>query len=189
MRNIAIVLLALFVLSSCDLFKVRDSDPPGKPPVWNDFTTTWEKALQNLEYCYEDSRNVVHYSGLFRTDYRFYFAPQDISDYGIDPLWDRTMEQDMIQLVHSRYQNIVVELLSVEELDQIGPSEAKIYREYSISGAIRSKEPSQYNRSSLATGKLEIHFRKEYGYWYIDKWYDYRGTTGTTWGKLKHENS
>ncbi|MDY0150804.1 MAG: hypothetical protein RBS43_00865 [Candidatus Cloacimonas sp.] len=185
MRNIVIVLLALFVLSSCDLFKVRDSDPPGAAPPWNDFATTWEKALQNLEYCYEDSRNVVHYSGIFRTDYRFYFAPQDLSDYAIDPDWGKTQEQDMIQLVHSRYQNIVVELLSIAEQDEIGSNEAKIYREYSLTGIGRTSQ----NRETLATGNLEIHFRKEYGYWYIDKWYDYRATSGTTWGKLKHDNS
>ncbi|MDD4310476.1 MAG: hypothetical protein PHO32_08860 [Candidatus Cloacimonetes bacterium] len=54
MRNILIVLMALFVLTSCELFQVRDSDPPGTAAVWNDFTTTWELAVENLENCYED---------------------------------------------------------------------------------------------------------------------------------------
>ena len=187
MRNILTVLIALFVLASCDLFKVRDSDPPGKPPAWNDFTTTWESAMQNLEYCYEDSRNAVHYSGIFRTDYRFHFAPQDVSDFSIEPTWTRTQEQDMIQLLHSRYQQMQVDLQSASEQDQIGSTEAKIYRQYTLTGIERTKDNK--NRITLANGNLEIHLLKEYGYWYLDKWYDYRGAAGSTWGKLKHENS
>jgi hypothetical protein len=185
MRNTTIILLALALLAGCDLFKVRDSDPPGATPPWNDFATTWDKAMDNLKYCYEDSRNVVHYAGLFKADYQFYFAPQDISDYAIDPNWGRTQEQDMIQLVHSRYKNIAVDMLPVNETDQIGSSEAKIYREYSLTGENRVKKA----RETMAMGNLEIHLRKENGYWYIYKWYDYRGSTGSTWGKLKHDNS
>ncbi|MDD4310397.1 MAG: hypothetical protein PHO32_08460, partial [Candidatus Cloacimonetes bacterium] len=146
-----------------------------------------ELAVENLENCYEDSRNAVHYSGLFRADYQFHFAPQDVSDYSIEPTWTRVQEQDMIQLMHNHYQNIQIELQTVEIADQIGTTETKIYRQYSITGIERDN--NTLGRLTLATGNLEIHLHKDYGYWYIDKWYDYRGVTGSTWGKLKHENS
>jgi len=185
MRNVLIVLIALLVLSSCNLFTVRDSNPPGVAASWNDFATTWELALQNLENCYEDSRNAVHYTGIFRGDYRFHFAPQDVSDYAITPTWTRVEEQDMIQLLHTRYEKIQVELSPVEQLDIISGNDVILYRAYTLSGNLRNQNTGRIN---LANGNLELHYKKEYGYWYIDKWYDYRAASGGTWGKLKHEN-
>lgn len=185
MRNILILLLAVFLLNACNLFTVRDADPPGSPAPWNDFATTWQLALQNLEYCYEDNRNAVRYTGILRPEFRFYFAPQDISDFSVPNSWTRAEEQDMLQLLHTRYRNIDVELSAVDQADVISSSTAILYRQYELSGILRS---GNGNRLSLASGKLELHYRLEYGYWYIDKWYDYRGTTGSTWGKLKHEN-
>lgn len=185
MRNVLIVLTALFVLSSCNLFTVRESDNPGAAAPWNDFATTWELALQNLEYCYEDSRNAVHYTGIFRGDYLFHFAPQDVSDYAITPTWTRVEEQDMIQLLHSRYEKMQVELGTVEQMDIISSNDVILYRTYALSGNLQNQKGS---RLDMASGNLELHLKKEYGYWYIDKWYDYRGSSGSTWGKLKHEN-
>ncbi len=186
MRNIAWLLLVALLLSGCDLFTVRDADPPGTPAPWNDFATTWQLALQNLEYCYEDSRNAVRYTGIFRQDYRFHFAAQDVSDFSITPTWDRSQEQDMIQLLHIRYKDIAVELQPMEQQDIISSAEAILYRQYALSGVLRN---GSEGRTTLASGNLELHYRLEYGYWYIDKWYDYRGSAGSTWGKLKHDNS
>jgi hypothetical protein len=186
MRNIAWLLLVALLLSGCDLFTVRDADPPGTPAPWNDFATTWQLALQNLEYCYEDSRNAVRYTGIFRQDYRFHFAAQDVSDFSITPTWDRSQEQDMIQLLHIRYKDIAVELQPMEQQDIISSAEATLYRQYALSGVLRN---GSEGRTTLASGNLELHYRLEYGYWYIDKWYDYRGSAGSTWGKLKHDNS
>lgn len=186
MRNIAWLLLAVILIPGCDLFTVRDADPPGTPAPWNDFATTWQLALQNLEYCYEDSRNAVRYTGIFRQDYIFHFAPQDVSDYSIPPTWDRAAEQDMIQLLHIRYRDMAVDLQSMDQQDIISSSDAILYRQYTISGALRSGDGT---RVTLAAGNMELHYRLEYGYWYLDKWYDYRGSAGSTWGKLKHDNT
>jgi len=185
MRNIVYVLLAVMLLTGCDLFRVRDAETPGTAAPWNDFATTWQLALQNLEYCYEDSRNAVRYTGIFLSDYRFHFAPQDVSDYSLPSTWSRSEEQDMIQLLHTHYKNLSVELQSVDQADVISSSEAVLYRQYTLSGVLREGDGS---RQTLASGNLELHYKLEYGYWYIDKWYDYRGSTGSTWGKLKYEN-
>ena len=186
MRNILVALMALLLLGACDLFKVRESELPGEPPLWNDYAYEAEHLLANLGYCYMDSRNKIHYSGLFTADYVFYFAPQDISDYSIEPTWDRNMEQDMIQLLHSRYTGIVLDSLKIDEDDQISENEAKIYSQYTLRGNPRDEGSKSV---ILAHGNLELHLRRVGGYWYIEKWYDYRGSTGTTWGKLKHDNS
>jgi len=188
MRYIAIIMLLMLLFSGCDLFTVRDSDPPGSPPPWNDFATEWEQCVQNLEYVYEDYRNAVKYSGLFVAEYGFHFAPQDVNDFNTPATWTRTQEQDMIQLLHNHYQNITVELQSTGTGDQIGSSTAKIYRSYLITGVQRTKQGTP-SRETLASGNLELHLRKDYGYWYILSWYDYRTETGSTWGKLKYENS
>lgn len=188
MRDIAVILLILILLSGCDLFKVRDSDPPGAAPPWIDFANEWDSTLLNLEYVYEDYRNAIKYSGLFSTDYVFHFAPQDISDFSMPNTWTRTLEQDMIQLLHNRYEQIQVELTDISGSDQIGASEVKIYRAYLLTGIQRTKAPS-FVRQTLASGNLELQLRKTGGFWYIYKWYDYRSDGNITWGRLKYENS
>ncbi len=180
--------MALLLLSGCELFKVRDSDPPGAAPPWIDFATQWDSTLTNLEYVYEDYRNAIKYSGLFSADFSFHFAPQDISDFSMPSTWTRTLEQDMIQLLHNRYEQIQVELSDISGSDQIGASEVKIYRAYLLTGILRTKEPS-FNKQILASGNLELQLRKTGGFWYIHKWYDYRSDGNSTWGRLKYENS
>ncbi len=188
MRNVACILLVLILLSGCDLFKVRESDPPGAAPPWIDFATQWDSTLLNLEYVYEDYRNAIKYSGLFSSNFAFHFAPQDISDFSIPNTWASIQERDMIQLLHNRYEQIQVELSDISGSDQIGANEVKIYRAYSLSGVLRTKQPS-FTRQILASGNLEMQLRKTGGYWYIEKWYDYRSDGNNTWGRLKYENS
>jgi hypothetical protein len=178
--------MALLLLSSCDLFKVRESDPPGEPPPWNDYAYELTQALANLGYCYTDSRNKIHYGGLFTDNYMFHFAPQDINDFSIEPTWNRTQEQEMIQLLHNRYTQIELDSLKIDGDDQLGENEAKFYSSYIIRGVMRG---GGARTIILANGNMELHFRRISGYWYIEKWYDYRGASGSTWGKLKHENS
>lgn len=186
MRSICLVLLALLLLGGCDLFKVRDSEPPGDPPPWNDYAYEVVQALQNLGYCYSDSRNKIHYGGLFTDNFVFHFAPQDISDFSIEPTWNRTQEQDMIQLLHNRYTHIEVDSLLIDADDQLGENEARFYSSYTVRGVSRRGTARSI---ILANGNMELHFRRISGYWYIEHWYDYRSTSGSTWGKLKHENS
>jgi hypothetical protein len=176
----------MLLLSSCDLFKVRESEPPGEPPPWNDHTYELAQALQNLGYCYTDSRNKIHYAGLFTDNYVFHFAPQDISDFSIEPTWNRNQEQDMIQLFHNRYMHIEMDSLLINADDQLGENEAQFYSSYTIRGVSRRGETRSI---ILANGNMELHFRRISGYWYIEHWYDYRSASGSTWGKLKHENS
>lgn len=185
MRNIAVLLLILLLLGGCDLFRVRDSEPPTKPPLWNSYATGWELCLQNLGYCYTDSRNVVKYSGLFTQDFRFYFAAQDVNDYGIPANWDRANEQDMLLNLHSQCDSIQLSLEPISgQNDDIGAAEAKIYRKYTLTLFKADKiNPEQYS------GNLELQFKQSGGYWYVGKWYDYRAYSQPTWGKMKYDYS
>ncbi|HNZ45492.1 MAG: hypothetical protein M0R67_02800 [Candidatus Cloacimonas sp.] len=185
MRNIVLVLLITLLLSGCDLFQVRESEPPAAQIPWIDFTTGVDSVLLNLEYSYTYPQNAVHYVGLFSSDYIFHFAPQDVSDFSIEPTWTRVQEQDMIQVLHNRYENMQVTLEEVEEQDQIESTQAKIYRQYTITGISRNQGKEVI---TLAEGNMELHLKEEYGNWYITKWYDYRSGNVSTWGKLKYEN-
>lgn len=183
MRCCALLLMGLLLLGGCGLFEVRDSEPPTKPPLWNDIPTTWELCMQNLQYCYEDERNVVKYSGIFSPEYRFYFSAQDINDFGINLDWLRPQEQDMLLILHSQCDslNLALELLPGQG-DEITSNLAKIYRKYTLD-VYRNGNPFPTQH----IGNLELHFRKENGYWYVWKWYDYRSYTAPTWGKLKYD--
>ncbi len=183
MRYYALLLLPVLLLGACDLFKVRDSEPPTKPPLWNDLPTSWELSAQNLQYCYNDERNVVKYSGLFTADYRFYFAAQDINDFGIDIIWGRPHEQDMLLILQSQSDslNLSTELIPGQD-DDISSNLVKIYRKYTLN-VFRGGNPLPEQH----IGNMELHFKKENGYWYIWKWYDYRSYTAPTWGKLKYD--
>jgi hypothetical protein len=185
MRYFALLLPVALLLAGCDLFKVRESEPPTKPPLWNNYSTSWELCLQNLGYCYTDSRNAVKYSGLFTSDFSFHFAAQDVNDYGISPSWARANEQDMLLNLHSLSDSIQLSLENLSgQSDDIGPSEAKIYRKYTLilfkPGKLTTEEYS---------GNLELQFRQSGGYWYIAKWYDYRAYSQPTWGKMKYDYS
>jgi hypothetical protein len=142
MRKYAVLLIALLALCACELFEVRDSEPPTKPPSWNNFTTSWELCLQNLSYCYEDARNVVKYGGLFTEGFRFSFAPQDINDYGISGIWGRAQEQDMLLSLHGQCDSLQLDLQPISgQNDDISASEAIIYRSYELSLLKRTERP------------------------------------------------
>jgi hypothetical protein len=183
MRRFLIVLVILASLSACDIFQLRESEEPLKDPLWNDFSTEASDVLKNIEYAYEDSRNAVRYASLFMGDYRFYFAAQDIIDYGIDSEWNQIDERDMLLNLHQSYSDVSVTLTELETADVLGSSEAKLFRSYELTGK------SQPGVSSvIAKGNLEMHLRKTNFVWSIYKWYDYRSGADPTWGLLKHEN-
>ena len=177
------ILLALFALSSCELFQLRESNAPTEEAAWNDFATTLELATQNLEYSYEDSRNAVNYHRLFHENYRFYFAAQDVTDFATDSEWNSAQEQDMLINLHTRYSKMNVTLSPMVTADEISLNEAKLYRSYSL-----TVKPSSGSDVQLASGNLELHYKRLYGYWYLYRWYDYRSGPMSTWGILKHEN-
>ncbi|MEF3694495.1 MAG: hypothetical protein V3576_04015 [Candidatus Cloacimonadota bacterium] len=176
----ALVLLLLLALAACEIFGIRDSEYPSAPPLWNNSTSTWEQVVQNLGYCYTDSRNVVKYSSLFTSNYRFYFAAQDIVDFNLPSAWEKADEQDMLLNLHSLSSKIT---LALEPLpgspDEILASEARIFRIYQLSLKTASGT-SYYN------GSMELQLRRESGYWYLYRWYDYRTANESSWGRLKY---
>ncbi|MCB5246422.1 MAG: hypothetical protein LHW57_00155 [Candidatus Cloacimonetes bacterium] len=185
MRNIAILLALLLALSGCDLFRLRESEPPVEQAPWNSYPTNWDLCLQNLDYCYEDSRNAVKYAGLFTQDFSFRFAAQDVNDYNLPASWNAAQEQDMLLNLFSQYPDLDNAAVTLSPLasqpDDISSSEARIYREYELTGF-----PSLAGASGSYRGELEIHLRKSGAYWYISKWFDYRSFANPTWGRMKH---
>lgn len=186
MRRYAVLILLMLALGACELFKVRDAELPSKPPLWNTFTTRWEDCVQNLEYCYNDARNLVKYAGIFTADYRFSFAAQDINDYGISGAWTRANEQDMLISLHGQCDSLRLELYPIEgQSDDISATAVVVSRYYRL---------EVFKKNSTAAeqyaGNLQIHLKRQIGYWYIDKWHDYRSSgTEPSWGKLKYDNS
>ncbi len=180
MRNILIVLLALLILTGCDIFDLRDPQPPSAPAPWNDFATDWMLCVQNLTYCYSDSRNVVKYIGLFTSDYRFSFAVQDALENNITQVWSRSEEQDMLINLHNQAVKITLSLANVPgSPDDILANEARIYRQYQISLKTST-------HTTLYTGNMELQLKRVAGYWYIYRWLDYRVGNSPTWGVLKY---
>lgn len=185
MRYIVIITFALLALVACELFEVRESEAPTKPPEWNNFVTTWSACLQNLSFCYDDARNVVKYSSLFTQSYRFNFAAQDINDYGISGIWDRAQEQDMLISLHDQCDSLSLDLKEIHnQNDEINASDATIYRSYILRVyKNNSVQPEVYE------GNLELRLKKDLGNWFINHWNDYRSGSQPTWGKLKYDNS
>lgn len=173
------MIIALFGLSSCDLFELRESMPPNAEAQWHDFATTPDKTLGNLAFAYTDSRNMINYSTIFAPDFSFHFAPQDVTDFSTPAHWTTAEEQDMLLILHSRIRDIEVSFTQTDAHDEIGASSAKLYRSYLLSNP----------QGILAKGNMELHLKKLYGYWYLDKWYDFRLGNERSWGLLKHENS
>ncbi len=185
MRNIAILLALLLALSSCDLFRLRESEPPVEQAPWNSYPTNWDLCLQNLEYCHEDSRNAVKYAGLFTQDFSFRFAAQDVNDYDLPVSWNAAQEQDMLLNLFSQSPGLtgtrVILTPVANQPDEIGPADAKIYRMYELEGF-----PSVAGSSGNYKGNLEVHLRKSGAWWYISRWFDYRTFANPTWGRMKH---
>jgi len=182
-----IPILLLVFLCGCDIFSLREAEEPDKPPLWNSFYTTWQLALQNLEYGYEDERNLPKYSDLFMPDFRFYFAPQDVNDYNITTIWNRNNERDMLYNLHNQTSAINIALESITgQADDLSSSPVKLYRKYTITVTNADSSTTGY------TGKAEIQMLQDNGFWRIIKWYDYRSDSSVmqpTWGKLKYENA
>lgn len=185
MKKLIPILLVFIILSSCNLFDLREAETPAKPPSWNSYMTSWDLCLQNLEYCYEDSRNAVKYISLFTEDFNFRFAAQDVNDYNFPISWNAQQEQDMLLNLFAWTDSVQVNLQEiVSQPDDITATEAKIYRKYELIRYPSDKSiPQQYQ------GELELHFMKSGAYWYIRKWFDYRVASNPTWGKLKYDFS
>jgi hypothetical protein len=168
-------------LCGCDLFKVRDAQDPAKPPDWNDFCTSWELSLQNLQYSYTDSRNFVKYSSLFTENFSFHFAAQDVNDYNINGQWNLNTERDMLFSLQNDVEGMQLEFqVNSGSQDQVQATEAIIYRSYILRVLKGSGE-------TIYKGDIELHFRQVNGIWRIYKWYDYRNSLSPTWGKLKYD--
>ena len=65
MRNIVFLLIAMLTLNACNIFELRDAEPPSEEARWNDITSSWQLLLDNLIYAYEDSRNAINYGRIF----------------------------------------------------------------------------------------------------------------------------
>jgi hypothetical protein len=183
MRKLLYCILLILLLGGCEIFDLRDSEYPSAPPNWNSSTGTLQQLEQNLGYCYADSRNVVKYLGLFSSSYSFHFAPQDVVDYGIPATWTRSDEQDMLINLHSQASQITLSIEpSAVSPDEILANEARLFRTYQI---------TVKNGGNLHnyTGSMELQVRRENGYWYIYRWYDYRIGNEPGWGKLKYDYS
>jgi hypothetical protein len=176
-------ILVLFFLAGCGIFTLRDAQAPSKPPLWNNFYTTWQLALENLEYGYEDERNLTKFYELMASDFRFYFAAQDVNDYNITGVWTRDNERDMLYNLHSMADSISIELQTIPgQDDDINSTPVRLYRSYTLT----MKTGLEFRTYA---GRMEIQMRQENGFWRIIKWYDYRESTPFTWGKLKYDYS
>lgn len=184
MRNICLLLAVLIALNACNIFDLRDAELPSEEARWNDFASSWQLVLENLYFSYEDSRNAINYGRLFHPDYRFIFAQQDIIDYSTDAQWVSSQEQDMLLNLHAGFHDIKILMEPLEAQDEISSNEARIYRSYEIEAVPASGTESEL----IAQGNLDLQLRKQNGYWYIYRWYDYRSSGERTWGLLKYEN-
>jgi hypothetical protein len=179
----------LIFLCGCDIFSLRQAEEPDKPPLWHNFYYTPELALQNLVYGYEDERNLAKYNDLFTSNFRFYFAPQDINDYNIDITWTRDVESDMLYNLHNLADSIIVDFMEPipGQDDDLQSTPVKLYRQYSLRVIRNNKVEMTYE------GKMEIQMLQESGFWRITRWYDYRSdnpdnpTPQPSWGKLKYD--
>ncbi|MBM4403346.1 MAG: nuclear transport factor 2 family protein [Candidatus Cloacimonetes bacterium] len=181
--RIIICIMLLVLLAGCDLFKLRDADPPADPAPWSYDYTFAGSAVSNLRFCYIDARNYVKYAGLFTSDYRFHFAVQDINDYNISQIWDRGNERDMLNNLHNWMGTGTIELTLhsiINQPDEINATDAVFYRTYVLKTE-RSTVEQEYQ------GKLELHLRLQDGAWKIKHWYDFRSGVYPTWGKLKYD--
>lgn len=181
MRRI-LYLILLLLLCSCEIFELRDSEEPVKPASWIEPCIDWEDTISNISNAYADLRNSNRYEDLFTEDFRFYFAAQDINDYNINVLWNRTDEKNALYDLHNWSSSMSLESGTLSQNDVIGENEVKIYRSY-VLHAFRNSVELQYH------GNMEMHLRRENGIWKIKAWYDVRNSQNPTWGKLKYDIS
>ncbi len=182
--------ILLTLLSGCDIFTLRESEEPDKPPLWNSFFTTTELAVENLEYSYEDERNAAKYSDLFMPNFRFHFATQDINDYNINLTWTREVERDMLYNLHNLIEEVAIDSLNPipGQADDLNATPARLYRQYQIS-------LTHSGQTTVYAGKMELQMVQDNGFWRILNWYDYRSdplpqqTLKPTWGKLKYDHA
>ena len=179
-------ILILLLLCGCEIFSLREAEPPEKPAEWNYTYTTWQKALQNLEFAYEDERNLIKYDDLLLPNFRFYFAQQDINDLNITAEWNKEKERDMLYNLQNWADSIRIELEVVpDQQDEVFITPIKLYRKYTLI----AKHDTEVR---IYAGKLELQMMQDNGFWKILKWYDFRTVSlpsQPSWGKLKYDFS
>ncbi len=185
----SIIILILIMSSSCRFFDPRESEEPNKPADWNTFQVTPQKTLENLIYAYNFRENVYNYTNIFSDQFVFHFDAQDVVDFNVPVLWNKSKEIDMLMNLYQSIGQQNSMLLSFEAIssqpDNIQVDRAWFFRHYSIT--------LTYTVNSIPRefyGKMQIYMEKDSnGFWKIKDWYDYRISNQWTWGRLKNEFS
>lgn len=181
-----IFLTILLLIASCRIFEPREAEKPGKPVEWNAFPTSPEKCMENLIYSYNYRENVYQYGSLLSDEFKFYFDPQDVSDFTTPSMWYKTNEIDMLMNVYqqtgdTQELNLVLSAIPGQS-DNYYANNAWIYRFYEL-----QVNHSLTNLSTDFSGKFQILLERESnGLWKIKEWYDYRNQSEWTWGRMKN---
>ena len=185
-----LALACVGILLSCNAFSPRDSEKPESAAEWNSFPIQPQQVIQNLEYAYQYSQNMMKYGEIFTDDFRFFFDTQDVSDYGVSVEWDSETEEEMLVLLNNHLQSgtsMSLELVTVEaQPDDIQNESAEFYRAYQLT-VFHDLEGMPDTFSGI--GYFEI-VKDSDGFWRMKQWRDYRTSQQeVTWGRLKYEIS
>ncbi len=185
-KCLLLVFLAVFLVSSCDLFDPRiPEDPSNSGVAWIDPTSP-DIVVDNIEATLNGSS--MQYMDCFSESFVFYADTSDINEYFtyIFNDWLKIVENDVLTQLFSIVPDTVsvtaVFLANEDHPDPTAPTDsATIYRDYTI------VFPSAIH--TQAAGIAEIHMiESSEGYWTINEWYDARpeeASSFVTWAVMK----
>jgi hypothetical protein len=171
--------------AACDLFESRDAlEPKNRFPCSS--LTERENVYQNIRLAYGRGDGLSCYLSNLDPTFRFYPDPADSIEAPANSFdnWDRTLEQDVTQLLAISTTSIGVAYKGTYELLATSDdSETRRYRyEIVYEGSVIP--------DTLMQGVADISIRKSNsGFWQVTTWVDRRdpaGTTSRTWGYLRY---
>ena len=182
-----IAIISLLILSSCDIFEVRNPENPSNPKSGYRVPVEPKDVIQNLASAFKD-RNADDYkknfaSGPPSVNRSFFFIPSAnvISSFPED--WSVDQEfQYFNNIITRTQQGIPITLTFSYESYDISADSAIYTAQYFISVPIQNAEPAVYE------GNLKFTMiRDNTNAWVICFWEDIAKQGQSSWSELKNE--
>lgn len=185
MRRTLVVVL-LFLLQGCDLFKTRDPESPSQGSSTRVPPTHYEDVLTNLQFAIRED-NVENYTLCFTNPsdlpFQFLAASEARASFpGVFDQWSLESERRYFQNLGTPYNGIPSLTFRHQTTISVG-SDSVIYNtDYTLFYPHRRPGIPQ-----IVSGNMQLHLAldSQRRFWSIDRWQDFRTTTDSTWSYLK----
>ncbi len=180
-----LLVIFLIIVSGCDLFKLREPEPPGSGMSWIEPDSAY-KVLRNMEFSYQYFM-LDNYMECFDSANFEFYADESLLNGPHAYLyrdWDYNKEKMQTEILFSSYlkpQSPPFLLIIRDSIQEFGDS-ARLFARYRLVVELRDSRELEARGSSIFLAVKDASS----GLWSISRWWDIKTTPSTlSWAEIK----